>query len=517
LKTTTTCYALPLWLLGCNPEVRIMMATASKRLGERRVSVIKDHIVENEGFSEVFGYLYNENAMKKWASDAIDVWGRRRAADHSVEVFGWGSAIEGAGCDISIADDVQNYDNAMTSDARAKQWQWLNEPFMRRLDPVTRTLIIIQTRHAVDDYAGHCEDEASRGTWDFKAYDAVLNWPPDDLEFKEADEHKLAKQKLTKWDVSNLKDPEKWRKRCLCDNILPLETLMNEWRPLSERTAFYRTRLNRVEDPETKWFSLTVLADNARADGGQRSDGAWRPKLCCWDVNIGVPQPGSELYLDYEKQGVVIDKRVVSIDTASTQVKVGKNPDWTVIELWGMDSQSHLRVLLDIDRFRTGSPQVFRDRLRRFLDAYQPNFTIFEGNAMARWVGIDTQTALGWPITQYNRGRNALAEVEDFKNLIESGMMLYCWGDKKSERKMMVFENELVDYPNGQFDDTLDAAVQAQVKMKPRGVSDVRVLSSKSQDREPDELEAMNVLSRFAGSLARLEELSQCLATTQSS
>jgi phage terminase large subunit-like protein len=419
-------------------------------------------------------------------------------------VYGWDGGIEGTGADVCIADDVQNFHNSGTSDRRAKQWNWLTEPFERRLDTTTRTLIVIQTRHAADDFAGRIKEESKAGTWNYDAAPAISEWPPVLDDFIDQDQ-----SKATFWSVENLVDPDKWRSKLLCGDVLSLETLMSEWKPESGRTSFYRTRLNDVADPATKWFPRELLEIYGRADGMRNVAGEKKPRISAWDVNVGVPLDGSFYAKQLEQEGVSIDIRVVSIDTAASSPTPGKDPDYTVLQLWGMDTTRNLRILLDMTRFRTSSPKEFRRRLKQFLDAYDPKFTIFEENGMARWIGRDLNEQMGYPITPYFK--TAEVDVEEFKALIESGMMLYAWGDNRSIVKMKVFEDELEAYPNGAHDDTLSAAVQAQQKLRPRGLRETKVLKSSSLEDEEEDITVSQ-----AGLESSIQRLAESLQVVRS-
>ncbi len=502
LKTATTCYSLPLWLLGINNEARVLIATASETLGERHIAVVKDHIERNPYYVEVFGELKRDKGHV-WAANKINVYGRKRSADASMEIRGWEGAVEGIGADLVIADDVQLFHNAGTNDRRARQWLWLTQPFEKRLDTTTRTMIVIQTRHADDDFAGRIIEEVKTGGgWSYKERAAIEDWPPDISEDFINDDIRDPDF----WTVGNLKDPDYWRSKLMCEDILSLQTLLDEWRPESGRVAFYRTRLNKVRDESTTWFDMPLLESYARADGMPNTMGEIKPRLSAWDANVGIPQPGSRIYDEYARQGVNIDLRVVSIDTAATSPTPGKDPDYTVIQLWGMDHTSNARILLDMMRFRTGSPVVFKRRLKQFLDAYCPNFTIFEENGMARWIGRDLQQELGWPITPFFK--KAEVDVEEFKTLIESGLMLYCWGDERSREKMRPFELELEAYPNGSHDDTLTAAVQAQMKLRPKGLKEVTILNS---SHRPTVAQADNNKESISELVRQIGMIEQCL------
>jgi predicted phage terminase large subunit-like protein len=475
LKTATTCYSLPLWLLGINNETRILIATANEDLGSRYISVVKNNIEKNPFYKEVFGELHRGKGHV-WAADKIEVFGRKRSADASMEIRGWESAVEGIGCDVAIADDVQNFENSRTEMRRAKQWEWLTEPFLRRLDTETRTLIVDQTRHEDDDFAGRIQDLAKDGhSWDFKARPAIDPaeiWPPKLEDFIIQDE-----RHPDFWTVGNLKDPDFWESRLLCPDILSLQTLLEEWAPVKERAAFYKTRLNMVRDESSSWFDAKTLKDCARADGMMNVHGEIKPKISVWDVNVGLPPNGSRWMEELEMAGLHIDRRVVSIDTAASTPLPGTDPDYTVIQLWGMDKTCGVRIMLDMVRFRTSSPSVFKERLKKFLDAYEPNFTIFEENGMARWIGRDLQKELGWPITPFFKKDEI--DIEEFKALIESGLLFYAWGDARSAEKMLPFEQELLHYPRGAHDDTLTCAAQAQMKLKPKSMGNVELLNTR--------------------------------------
>jgi phage terminase large subunit-like protein len=468
LKSTVTSEALPLWLIGGWPEgIRIIGETSKGDLGDRHIQVCKENITSSKYYRSVYGSLYHKEYGKMWRSDTFSVDAMSRAADQTMTFVGEGSSIEGSGGDIGILDDVQSYANAMSPNVRANQWQWANQVIIGRLDPHARALFFIGTRQADDDFAGRIQEEnKATNSWDYEETPAILPpWPPADEDFVDPT---LPPDRLYK--PENLVDIDEWSSRLLCEDLHSVKSLMEEYAPETARVAFARTRLNLVRDPASKWFGLeTVLKGMCRADGGKREDELRRPRLPAWSVHEGVPERGTKLFDIYETQGVHIDKRVISIDTAATKERPGQDPDYTVLALWGMDLKTNARVCLDIERFRTGSPSVFRRRLAVWASAYKPHVIVMETNAMAIWIAKDAQAEIGVPIKPYQRGKADLEKLEQFKSLAESGMLLYCWGDRRSERVMGPFEQELDAYPDGSHDDTLDTAVMAQDYLKPRG------------------------------------------------
>jgi phage terminase large subunit-like protein len=509
LKTAVTTDAFPLWLIGNYPEsMRVMILTSAQSLGERHTELHRAYITGNKDYINVFGLLHREPSSKKWTEGTYSVDAMENPTDPSAAVFGIDGSIEGQGCDVGIADDCQQMSNSITVEARAKHWQTLNQALLGRLDSRAAMLLVIQTRHADDDFAGRIQQEArDTGSWDYKEIPAFLEpdrWPPKVGDFVDPT---LPPEKL--WRVENLNDPDFWRARLMCDEVLPLEKLLSDWQPESARVAFARTRLNRVMDPELKWFPRVMLQDLCRADGGFKHNSEVRPLLRCWVVEKGIPQEGDDLWLEYHSQGINITRRVVSIDTAATDARPGADPDFTVIQLWGMDESSFLRVLLDQMRFRTSSPEVFQSHLKRFVNAYQPHYVIMETNGMARWIGVTAEKTIGYPITKFQRGKDAVAQVEQFKSLAESGLLLYCWGDGRSIERMKPFEDELDAYRGGSHggahDDTLVAAVQAYTLLRPTSRETTAVTASSVRTQEMMR-KAKDGKTRSANSILDLRE-----------
>lgn len=53
-KSSSTCEAFPLWLMGLNPSVTIVAAVATKEKGERFITATKAHVERNDRFTFVF-------------------------------------------------------------------------------------------------------------------------------------------------------------------------------------------------------------------------------------------------------------------------------------------------------------------------------------------------------------------------------------------------------------------------------------------------------------------------------
>jgi hypothetical protein len=414
---------------------------------------------------------------------------------------------------LVIADDVQNEENCGTKEIRAKQWNWLTSSFEKRLESGAGTELVIQTRRAKDDFCGRTrEGGSSASAWDYKEYQAIefdpehgANWPPSGDDLIDANAPLVPE---------NLRDRAQWEARLLCPEVLSLDALLEEWRDVGARPAFWRTRLNVVQDPEQQWFTRELLVDYGRADAGLRPDGSVRPLLPAWSPVVGIPPDGSVIAEQYEQAGIEITRRVISIDTAATRPRPGTDYDYTALELWGLDGRNNLRILLDLERMRTSSPKRFRDRLKDWVAAYKPHKIVMETNGMAAWVGTDAQDAVGFPIDSFHRGGGIDEDVARLKVLIEAGFLVYPWADARSRSKMQPFEDELEAYGYGTSkDDTLLAAIQAQDYLMPRSSGRAQTMvvplrpkgSSKPVERDCH-TQVADAMKHLSESLGRLRD-----------
>lgn len=146
-KSARTCEALPLWLIGINPPVTMLIATSTKDVGDRYISAHKAHITRNERYQWVFGHLHSDKSDRVWRTDALEVDHPLSRSSHTVEIIGYQGDIEGERYDLGIGDDIATFENAKTPYAREQQWTWMTGTMLRRLNGDRRFFIYIGTPH----------------------------------------------------------------------------------------------------------------------------------------------------------------------------------------------------------------------------------------------------------------------------------------------------------------------------------------------------------------------------------
>lgn len=136
----STCFTVvnSLWLIGNNPNIRILIVSASAMQAQGFLREIKDKILKSPKYRQVFGDLFPEEANspgEKWTSSEIIV---RRSASHkdpTVTALGSGGPILSKRADVIICDDILSVENTRTSAQREKIKQWYNEVLLPVLEP----------------------------------------------------------------------------------------------------------------------------------------------------------------------------------------------------------------------------------------------------------------------------------------------------------------------------------------------------------------------------------------------
>lgn len=136
----STCFTVvyPLWKIGNNPDVRILIVSNSSMQAQSFLREIKDKISKSQTYRKVFGDLFPPDMKspgEKWTDAEIIVRRKATHKDPTVSAMGAGGSILSKRADIIICDDILNLDNTRTVDQRAKIKQWYNEVLIPVLEP----------------------------------------------------------------------------------------------------------------------------------------------------------------------------------------------------------------------------------------------------------------------------------------------------------------------------------------------------------------------------------------------
>lgn len=169
-KSTVGTVCCALWAICVNPNLRILISSATAGKAEMFMREIKTHLEQNEMILKLFGVQKDD--VRGWNQSEIYVKPRTLIAkEPSLVARGWSGAVVGLHFDIHFVDDLVTEDNARTKGQREKLKDW----FYMSLDPTLEPhgwRCVIGTRYHYDDLYGHliemakAEREEAKGLTD---------------------------------------------------------------------------------------------------------------------------------------------------------------------------------------------------------------------------------------------------------------------------------------------------------------------------------------------------------------
>jgi predicted phage terminase large subunit-like protein len=190
----------------------------------------------------------------------------------------------------------------------------------------------------------------------------------------------------------------------------------------------------------------------------------------------------------YDRAAIDLTRMQVYIasDYAVTEDGQGDNPDWTVHQVWAVDDERNI-YLLDMWRGRTQSDTWVREWIR-LVQKWKPLRAFEEGGVILRAVGPIISAMM-----QDNRvfvSRMQIASITDkpsraqaLLGLASMGKMYLPHRHQVSKAQLVhldAFEKELLTFPRGTKDDTVDAAT-----LFARGIDKVLLGQKPQKARSP--------------------------------
>jgi hypothetical protein len=153
-KSQTASRKFPAWLLGKNPDLRIILTSYNADLASKHSKAVRD-LITSEEYSQVFGALASadEPVMLDPESKASASWD---IAEHrgGMIAAGVGGGITGFGANLFIIDDpVKGRKEASSESQREDSYEWYRSTAYTRVEN-GGAIIVIMTRWDVEDLAG---------------------------------------------------------------------------------------------------------------------------------------------------------------------------------------------------------------------------------------------------------------------------------------------------------------------------------------------------------------------------
>ena len=140
-KTTLLC-AYAAWLLGRDPNLRIIVATHTATYSALLLSFIEE-IIASKPYREIFGNLIPSTGTSRWtAYEKFLLRSNWRSPHPSLLAIGAGSSTIGYRADVILADDLVTQQNSMTAVQRAHLASWYFGSLTKRLEPEGHIVVI---------------------------------------------------------------------------------------------------------------------------------------------------------------------------------------------------------------------------------------------------------------------------------------------------------------------------------------------------------------------------------------
>ena len=125
------------WELGKNPNLRVLLMSATSQLPEKMLSGIKADIEHNAFVQAVFPHLRpgRKSGQQSWSGTTIHVDREDNLTDPTIECAGLTTKILGSRKDLIIIDDLLNVENTLTPYMRKQVWDRVQAEALSRRPP----------------------------------------------------------------------------------------------------------------------------------------------------------------------------------------------------------------------------------------------------------------------------------------------------------------------------------------------------------------------------------------------
>ena len=240
-KSEFASYLLPSWMVGRNPQLKIIQVTHTGELAIRFGRKAK-HLLDSEDYHKIFETKLQED------SKAAGRWETAQGGEYFAA--GVGGAITGRGADLLIIDDPHSEQDAMSPSSLENAYEWYTSGPRQRLQPGGR-IVLVMTRWSTKDLTGILlknQKEVKGDQWEVIEFPAIMDdgepmWP----EYWKKDELEKAKATLpvAKWNAQWMQAPtseegaiikREWWRTWKSDKIPPLSHVIQSY-----DTAFMKT------------------------------------------------------------------------------------------------------------------------------------------------------------------------------------------------------------------------------------------------------------------------------------
>ena len=144
-KSEFASYLFPSWIIGQNPEAKIIQTTHTAELSVNFGRKMKN-LIDSEEYKQIFPKVSIAADSK-----ASGRWHTNRGGEYFAA--GVGGAITGRGADLLIIDDPHSEQDALSATALDSVYEWYTSGPRQRLQP-GGAIVLVMTRWSVKDLTG---------------------------------------------------------------------------------------------------------------------------------------------------------------------------------------------------------------------------------------------------------------------------------------------------------------------------------------------------------------------------
>ncbi len=428
-KSLTCSQMFPAWFLGTNPDKKVIVCSYAATLAANFSGKVRDMLAEHG--PKIFGIGVDEQ------NKARDDW-RIARREGGLRAAGVGGAITGLGSHLLLVDDpFSNQDEASSQTMRDKVFDWWQTTALTRLEP-DGSVLIVHTRWNEDDLIGR-----------------LLQQTADGMDKEEKDEP---------WHLVNFpaiaeEDDALGRK--------PGEALWPERFPIDV------LKKRRAGTAPFHWSA--IYQQRPSPDAGEVFNRDWF-RYFRREGDIYNLYKGDNTTISYS---VAVGKciRIATMDVATSEEQTS---DFTCLGVWDI-TPSYDMLLVDMWRDRKQSPTVI-DTATAMARRY---------NCTALGIEVD---GVGLGVLQNIRAKGVTVKPLKSKGLskrmramvaaqarMAAGMIFF----PRSATYLDILETELLNFPNGKKDDTVDMLSWAAIWVQQLGGAP-RNSSDDAYDKEQD-------------------------------
>lgn len=421
-KSLMSSVLFPLWALGRNPRLKIVVIMANRDLVSRNIGASAKRLMETETYRRLFPNTKLSKDLRGIGHWATDKGGYFKGFGREQGKAGWGA-------DILLVDDLISEQEG--DSLNPELLENINDSFgsgiISRRNP-NAFVGIIMTRWAANDICGYMlSKDTSKYPWRHIVFPAILDEASVDVLKRPGDPENKYVPGGSYW-------PERWDK----EDLEEVQSMSSD----SKWEAVY------LQDPRVS--SGDVFSDSDFKDWNTRDEHG----------RLVIPK---------------FDLMYISVD-AATNDKTHVQSSFTAIQVWGIFSQpesdikgrpfkANHALLVNAFKGKWGGPKLF-EIIRDTADRYPEAVFLVENKS----AGIHVIQALqleGYPIIPYNPGTDSKAARAHASAPFVSIGRVHVPKAKEFGREFM---KELVGFPKLKNNDHVDCFSQLMLHLRDRGI-----------------------------------------------